>query len=659
MSGLVSKSDLNKAVLIINQEISSQLVKKILQADCGKDFEEKLCYGEKVGKRELCELLIEERGVELFSNSPQDEIYEMKNKLLHSIPKELVIELYNRHPSKDKRIETVGYMYKELAQKKWIPGKGYAKDFVETVGFPEIFSGISESRKDKKEVVEEIQPRLASPRLRDYQLEMKNKMLRILNGESNNRNCMVSLPTGGGKTRVAVEAFLEWMQRKFDENKYLVWIAQSEELCEQCISCIEQIWGDKEFILPLRIYRYFGQYEPKKEDLCGGVVVCNIQKLHSQLKTENRDKVELILKHTGALIIDEAHRASTTMYDMLIKEAEQQTEGKLFPICGLSATPGRTKIEEEVPKLINRFEANLIVPEFGEEDSQYREHPIQYFKDKKYLSKTKHVMYRGKKKYKLTEEELLKMQDIEAEYPAIFLKRLAEDKENNQRILSKLCEIPEGKSTLVYTCTVAQAKFFSIYMNHRGFKTDYIDSDTNKNIRRITIEKFKSGEIQFLFNYGVLTTGFDAPKVENIVLARPVRSEILYEQIIGRGIRGAEFGGTEFCTIIDFFDNSLIQGVPQSFERFKKYWDLDENNRQLHPTIDEVEKKKEVYVVEKLKVCPICKKNLQNNNLHYKKNSKDKKMIVRKCETCEKNYVSMKSYQTDDFPRLYFKCNIM
>lgn len=40
---------------------------------------------------------------------------------------------------------------------------------------------------------------------------------------------------------MAVEAFLEWMQRRFEENKYLVWIAQSEELCEQCISCIEQI----------------------------------------------------------------------------------------------------------------------------------------------------------------------------------------------------------------------------------------------------------------------------------------------------------------------------------------------------------------------------------------------------------------------------------
>lgn len=85
-----------------------------------------------------------------------------------------------------------------------------------------------------------------------------------------------------------------------------------------------------------------------------------------------------------------------------------------------------------------------------------------------------------------------------------------------------------------------------------------------------------------MFNYGVLTTGFDAPKVENIVLARPIRSEILYEQIIGRGIRGPEFGGTDFCTIIDYFDNILVQGVPQSFERFKKYWDLDGDNNEIN-----------------------------------------------------------------------------
>lgn len=373
------------------------------------------------------------------------------------------------------------------------------------------------------------------------------------------------------------------MQRRFEENKYLVWIAQSEELCEQCISCIEQIWSNTEFILPLRIYRYFSAFEPPIEELCGGVVVCNIQKIYSQLKTKNRRIVEIILKHSGALIIDEAHRASTEMYDVILDVAKKMTKDKLFPICGLSATPGRTKIEEEGKKLVNLFEANLIMPEFEEEDEQYRSCPLKYFKDKKYLSITKHIFYTDGKEYQLTEQEVEKMgQELDAEYPNVFLKRLAKDMESNKRILDKILEIPEKQPTLIYACTVEQAKQFTWCMLHEGRSAAYIDSNTNRNIRRRVIEKFKKGEIQFLFNYGVLTTGFDAPKVENIVLARPIRSEILYEQIIGRGIRGPEFGGTDFCTIIDYFDNILVQGVPQSFERFKKYWDLDGDNNEIN-----------------------------------------------------------------------------
>lgn len=126
----------------------------------------------------------------------------------------------------------------------------------------------------------------------------------------------------------------------------------------------------------------------------------------------------------------------------------------------------------------------------------------------------------------------------------MFLKGLAKDMESNKRILDKILEIPEKQPTLIYACTVEQAKQFTWCMLHEGRSAAYIDSNTNRNIRRRVIEKFKKGEI-------------------------------LYEQIIGRGIRGPEFGGTDFCTIIDYFDNILVQGVPQSFERFKKYWNLD------------------------------------------------------------------------------------
>lgn len=581
MRSLIENEDFAKAVSIL-EKISPRLIRKVLEADCGEEFVSIFDPNRKMNRKELCKLLVEERGTELFANG-KDEIIELKEKLLHSISNDLVMALYSRHPESDRRIESVGYMYKPLAEKRWVPGKCYAKDFTKTLGFPEVFAGMEGSKQEDKPAYEEIMPRTPRIELKDYQLKIKKRMLDILNGESDNRNCMISLPTGGGKTRIAVEAFLEWMQRRFEENKYLVWIAQSEELCEQCISCIHDIWSNKEFILPLRVYRYFSKFSPENEELQGGVVVCNIQKLNSQLKTENKDKVMKILQHTGAMIIDEAHRASTAMYDELLKLAKQVTKGNMFPICGLSATPGRTKIEEEGHKLINRFEANLIVPEFEGEEIEYKEHPLQYFKDKKYLSKTMHIMYRGKNVYKLTDTELKELeQDENKEYPPLFLKRVAADAENNQIILDKICEIPVGKATLVYTCTVQQAKYFSLYMTHKGYSAAFVESTTSASMRRRIIADFKNGDIQYLFNYGVLTTGFDAPKVEYIVLARPVRSEILYEQIIGRGIRGPEFGGTELCTIIDFFDNSIIQGEPKSFERFRDYWDMDAEGNFLH-----------------------------------------------------------------------------
>lgn len=395
------------------------------------------------------------------------------------------------------------------------------------------------------------------------------------------------------------------------------------------------------------------------EELAGGVVVCNIQKIYNQLQTNNRDIVREILQHTGAMIIDEAHRASTQMYDVIFSEAQTLTNEKLFPVCGLSATPGRTKIEEEGKKLINRFEANLIVPEFRGENEQYRNNPIQYFKDKKYLSITKHIAYSKHKKYILTEKELQEMgKDENAEFPPVFLKRLAKDKENNNRMIKRILQIPENQSTLVYTCTVEQARWFTIYMLHYGRKAAYIDSDTGRNIRRGVIEKFKKGEIQFLFNYGVLTTGFDAPKVENIVLARPIRSEILYEQIIGRGIRGEAFGGTEFCTIIDFFDNTFIQGLPKSFERFRQYWDIDESGKWIHNkvNIEQCESiKQKIYVMDRLLECPICKNKLEDSFCMYKKNGKDKKLIVRRCAKCYRNYITVKFNGSSGFPYDYFE----
>jgi superfamily II DNA or RNA helicase len=70
----------------------------------------------------------------------------------------------------------------------------------------------------------------------------------------------------------------------------------------------------------------------------------------------------------------------------------------------------------------------------------------------------------------------------------------------------------------------------------------------------------------------VLTTGFDAPKVTHVVMGRPTVSQVLYEQMVGRGLRGAKFGGTSHCTIIDCVDDYRGNRPQLGYEAFREVW---------------------------------------------------------------------------------------
>ena len=64
------------------------------------------------------------------------------------------------------------------------------------------------------------------------------------------------------------------------------------------------------------------------------------------------------------------------------------------------------------------------------------------------------------------------------------------------------------------------------------------------------------------------------------MICRPTTSVILYEQIVGRGLRGPKFGGTEECTIIDFADNINRLGGPLAYQRFAEDWQWDEETEE-------------------------------------------------------------------------------
>ena len=75
-------------------------------------------------------------------------------------------------------------------------------------------------------------------------------------------------------------------------------------------------------------------------------------------------------------------------------------------------------------------------------------------------------------------------------------------------------------------------------LRRQGRSAASITGATRGATRRALIEDFRQGGLSVLCNFGVLTTGFDAPRVRAVVIARPTTSSVLYEQMIAPGMRG-------------------------------------------------------------------------------------------------------------------------
>jgi superfamily II DNA or RNA helicase len=114
-----------------------------------------------------------------------------------------------------------------------------------------------------------------------------------------------------------------------------------------------------------------------------------------------------------------------------------------------------------------------------------------------------------------------------------------------------------GRPTLCFAVNRLHAQHIQQRFEAAGIKAGYIECDTPAHERRELRNKFKSGEFQVVVNVGVLTMGVDWD-VRCIILARPTKSEILFVQIIGRGLRLAE--GKDHCLILDHSDTHLRLG---------------------------------------------------------------------------------------------------
>jgi DNA repair protein RadD len=153
------------------------------------------------------------------------------------------------------------------------------------------------------------------------------------------------------------------------------------------------------------------------------------------------------------------------------------------------------------------------------------------------------------------DDSLLKLNSTGSDYDESSIKRANEANSVNRNIALKILELlKEGKrkSILVFVDSVESAEIFSTYFK-KHTTADFIHGGTSTKERKRIIDEFKSLKTRVLFNYGVLSTGFDHPQLDAILMGRPTNSLMLFYQIYGRGVR--IFEGKEDFLFVDCCDN--------------------------------------------------------------------------------------------------------
>jgi DNA repair protein RadD len=113
------------------------------------------------------------------------------------------------------------------------------------------------------------------------------------------------------------------------------------------------------------------------------------------------------------------------------------------------------------------------------------------------------------------------------------------------------------KKWLVFAIDIAHADNICKKLIANGIDADVLHTKMDKN-REEVIKSFKTGPLRALVSVGMVTTGFDAPNVDLLVLLRPTMSAVLHVQMVGRGLRVAP--GKTHCLVLDFAGNTARLG---------------------------------------------------------------------------------------------------
>lgn len=381
---------------------------------------------------------------------------------------------------------------------------------------------------------------------------------------------LIHMPTGAGKTRTAMHL----VSRALNEFEpgIVVWLATSRELLEQAAETFDLAWaslGNRN----LEARRFWGARAPTPDDMTDGLLIAGLAKLHAWRERDGLAFLKLAAR-VRLVIIDEAHQAIAPTYRELIQGlCGAGGEGALL---GLTATPGRTWNDMAADEQLSDFFAgSKVVLEVGDDPN-----PVKYLLDNGYLARPSFQQIEYSPAICPSTAELKKLAQLD-DFATETLDKLAADTARNLAILESVnALIARGHTRiLLFAVSVEHAQDMASGLAANGISSAVVSGETPGSKRASILKTFKgpAARPQVLCNFGVLTTGFDAPRTSAAVIARPTKSLVLYSQMVGRATRGPKAGGNETCEILTVHDPAYpgFGDVAEAFFNWEDVWNDD------------------------------------------------------------------------------------
>lgn len=240
-------------------------------------------------------------------------------------------------------------------------------------------------------------------------------------------------------------------------------------------------------------------------------------------------------KHFKFAIIDECHGLNSKNTDGMLTKFFKAIECN--SVCGLTATPYRIdQIWKREPNGVLSTTASLKML-----NRIFSKNTKPFFKGIAYKIETPELIEQGylsKIKY-FTEQSdwsSLVVNTTGVDFTADSVEKFAGRR--IKRIVEAIRYADKNrKRTLTFCASVSQAEHVLSHFDGKDEQVAIVTGKTPQDVRDELIKAFIEGKVKHMLNVGVFTTGFDAPVLDTIILARPTMSLALYYQMVGRGIR--------------------------------------------------------------------------------------------------------------------------